>query len=70
MKTGPAYSGGSLGVVRLHFGQGIDAVEVKSSSLLVPTRDYMRRGDLVNNLYFADQLCVSFAGLENQWVAE
>src|ERR1035438_7405279 len=37
MNTASAYRCVSLGIVRLHIGQGIDTVEVRSSSLLVPT---------------------------------
>src|SRR5215467_14004934 len=35
--TALPYHLSSLSIVRLHIGQGIDTVEVRSSSLLVPT---------------------------------
>jgi hypothetical protein len=37
MNTASAYRCVSLDIVWLHIGQGIDTVEVRSSSLLVPT---------------------------------
>jgi len=37
MNTAPAYRCISFGTVRLHIGQGIDTVEVRGSSPLVPT---------------------------------
>ena len=38
--TASAYLCVSLGIVRLHIGQGIDTVEVRGSSLLVPTHSF------------------------------
>ena len=37
INTASAYRWVSLGIVRFHIGQGIDTVEVRGSSPLVPT---------------------------------
>ena len=47
INTAPAYRCGSLGIVRLHIGQGIDTVEVRGSSPLVPTMYLIESAGLV-----------------------